>query len=540
METKSGVWWCTNCQIPLLTPICEACGFEAGKPLAKDLVPVFSEEIILLRERLGFEHLPKDAGDFYLWNSGTSYFQAGRKVAHVSLRGGQSPHVRMDVHELLSPDSDSLGPVQERLYRANKTHIDATAQEAMSFVVETVATFKNCNVMVAFSGGKDSTCVSDIVRRSLGFSSVLHVIADTTLELNDTYTYIEHFRDTHPQVPLLSVRPSVEFEDLCSLIGPPSRILRWCCTSHKATPMASVVAGLRHNSAGVLTFDGIRASESTRRRGYDRITHKHKIEGEILASPLRHWKDIDVWAWLVTQDLDFNTAYRKGFRRIGCTRCPFNSKWSDFLASEFDPEGYGRWHIFLEDHAKSAGHPDPGMFAASGWRKRAGGRGLRNELARLEVAECEIEPNTYTYTLARPWSDSLLEFLKPFGRFCLSQDDGVVLRGEIVEPHSGRLLASIKVVRPTDSIRIAFMIGKGQRLFRQRLERQMKKYQSCVQCGSCSAYCTRGAIHVNGNIVIDEARCVNCLKCVSADCIAVESLTRKGESRRLAACNGTD
>ena len=41
-------------------------------------------------------------------------------------------------------------------------------------------------------------------------------------------------KKTHPKTPVISARnKEKDFEELCKLIGPPSRVMRWCCTVFK-------------------------------------------------------------------------------------------------------------------------------------------------------------------------------------------------------------------------------------------------------------------------------------------------------------------
>ena len=184
METRSGVWWCTNCQIPLLTSTCEACGFEAGKPLAKDLVPVFSEEITLLRERLGFEQLPENAGDFYLWSAGSSYYHCGKRVASITYKSPGTPTLRRHGAEMFTSDNRSRDSevTIDLMARANRHTLDALAFRSRAFVREAIARFPHHSPLVAFSGGKDSVAASHIVRCAIGSPSILHVFSDTSLE----------------------------------------------------------------------------------------------------------------------------------------------------------------------------------------------------------------------------------------------------------------------------------------------------------------------------------------------------------------------
>lgn len=208
-------------------------------------------------------------------------------------------------------------------------------------------------------------------------------------------------------------------------------VRRWCCTTHKASQMATIVSALRGSSPGVLTFDGVRSSESARRAAYSRVTHKHKIKGEILASPMKEWLNIHIWLYLIVRRIDFNKGYRFGFRRVGCLPCPFNSRWSSVLTKHIYPNDHEKWTQFLLNHAVSIKHPNPENFAEDGWRTRAGGRGMNSEVTKLDKEVCEVQDRTFTYTLAIPWSESFLEFLKPFGDLQISHDDGVVIKGMI-------------------------------------------------------------------------------------------------------------
>jgi ferredoxin len=46
---------------------------------------------------------------------------------------------------------------------------------------------------------------------------------------------------------------------------------------------------------------------------------------------------------------------------------------------------------------------------------------------------------------------------------------------------------------------------------------------NCVGCGACQAFCEYGAIKVvEGKRIIDEQRCVKCLKCLNSPCIALK------------------
>ncbi|MGL6119086.1 MAG: phosphoadenosine phosphosulfate reductase family protein, partial [Fusobacteriaceae bacterium] len=44
------------------------------------------------------------------------------------------------------------------------------------------------------------------------------------------------------------------------------------------------------------------------------------------------WLDLDIWLYLISENISFNHSYRQGFPRVGCWMCPNNSDISQFLA----------------------------------------------------------------------------------------------------------------------------------------------------------------------------------------------------------------
>lgn len=522
-----GVWWCAVCQVPLVTQRCDLCGSVHKKQFARDLSPVFSAEMRVLRDALGLQQLPKRAHDFYLWKNDSTYYRLGKKVASITFDGPGRPRlVPGDETALrIRPKvATRLAALPRRLYQANRSAFDDKGYAADRFVREVVATFCKHTPVVSFSGGKDSSVVSHLVRRAAGNARVLHVFSDTTIEAKDTYDYLETWFSGIGQIPFIRLQPSVDFLDMCRKIGPPSRIHRWCCTSHKTAPMG-VFIDLVSLSAGTLTFDGIRRCESLRRSRYRKITKDHrKLARQVSVSPLLDWSDLDVWAYILHHGIPINAAYRKGFRRIGCLYCPYVTNLADYFASLWYPTEFARWRGFLISYATDAGLPDPVAFAEDSWKGRSRGEELDKTTAVLETEECFREPTTFTYKLSRHVESALWEYLRPFGELSVAYDDGLLARVDLWAPKRQRVLAHIKVTRPHNSLRVAFPEAKWARLFRQRFQKQLKKYQSCVLCGACASACPEGAIVTNGTFSVNTGKCTHCLKCVMHDCIVVRAL----------------
>ncbi len=411
--------------------------------------------------------------------------------------------------------------------KANKDYIERLQYEAENFIRSTVARFNQRPIMVSFSGGKDSTVVSHLVMSALGRSDILHIFADTTIELPDTYQYIKEFQRIHPLTPMITSRASLDFFSTAKSIGPPSRILRWCCTTHKINPLSKIINGISPDYS-VLTFDGVRKSESFRRSKYNRISRKHKIDREILARPIIDWTDIQVWSYILFHGLKMNDAYKKGLRRVGCLHCPFNSAWSQRMIQYRYKSKHKRWQNFLKNQAEIMRHPNPEAFINHGWRARAGGRGLEYYKTSIESAPCLLADNALSYQILSGDIRLTKHFLRPLGPQSQIHSNGYSEAFLIHNHESDEITASVEISFEDNAIRINYLLLKYKRLFQQRIEKQLKKLQSCIFCGACATKCSGKALESTNVFLVDTKKCLSCLACVKHNCPIVKSLHNKG------------
>ena len=76
----------------------------------------------------------------------------------------------------------------------NRERVNEIEFEAFEIVEKAKNLEKDFVPIVSFSGGKDSTVVSDIVRRAYANQSIIHAFGNTTLELPETLEYISRFK----------------------------------------------------------------------------------------------------------------------------------------------------------------------------------------------------------------------------------------------------------------------------------------------------------------------------------------------------------
>lgn len=527
------LYWCNDCNVPIFESVCPRCGRE-GKYITTDVRPVFPEEKLLLALIQGKRN-PYCYDLESVWHGNGAYIINGKKekisiseINKWSLEKIKS--IRESYNELVdSMDTSYFEENIEAFIEANKDRYNYITEEAMRFVQSYKEQYAVEDMMVSFSGGKDSTVTSHIVNTALGTNHILHVFGDTTLEFPTTLEYKARFNKNAESkgVRILTAKNREKnFEELCEVVGPPSRVMRWCCTVFKTGAIQKTIASAFKGKTNILSFQGIRHSESTSRSKYERESKSSKIAKQKVASPIIEWTDYDVWLYILTTKIDFNYAYRLGYTRVGCWCCPNNGAWSEFLSKIHMYEQYVHWHELLIDFAKKIGKPDAEDYVNDGkWKARQGGNGL--EAAQTSIVSfepCATEDNAFNYELQRPISDELYELFKPFGK--VNKELGNKRLGEVyIIGSNGRValvlqgrIGSTKLKVIIKNITIAG--AKTLRAAEGKVQCQLTKYQMCLGCKACESVCKHDAISVkeeeNSKVIysIDDSKCVRCTECV--------------------------
>ena len=534
---KSEIFYCDNCNIPLFDKICPICNSEA-RYFGTDVRPVFAEERLLLECILD---KPFAFTEKSVWNtSGNNYYVNGEKIKFVIkdvVNEKNADEIRTKIEQNKEKNKIYEDNFLKQNYiinfiKANRIRYNSIVTEAHEYIKKVSQKYDYDSMFVSFSGGKDSTVTSDLVINALNNEMIIHIYGDTTLEYPETGVYLEEFRKIHPRTPILIAKnKDQDFNELCKVIGPPSRMMRWCCTIFKTGSITRKIDSTFKNKIKVLTFQGLRRNESIARSKYDRESNGAKITKQQTVAPIIDWLDFDVWLYILTRNIPFNNAYKKGFSRVGCWCCPNNSYWSEYLSNIYMNEQYTKFHNILVDFAKQVGKPDPKEYVSSGgWKARQGGNGLNySNNAILSFKPCVLEENAYNFELNKPITETLYELFKPFGLldfnignkrlgevYVLGKKDKqplLKLTGKI-----GQNLLKVSVLKET-------AVFCNPKINEMLIKNQITKFQTCIGCMACESVCKYNAISIRHNemqkgekfnisYTIDEKKCVGCLECV--------------------------
>ena len=485
---------------------------------SKEPRPVWAAELDLL----GFDEFwryDSCSAVPYLWAESNFYWYRGQKVAKTN---GGSLYVKPEIELLrdetgkeILPRGTALIPVDvEAMCAKNRLRIEALETLTVKKIYDIYRKYdKRLDCFhVAFSGGKDSIALLEPVRRALPRTAFMVVFGDTGMEFPDTYKAVDavEARCKEDCIAFYRARSRFTPEESWRLFGPPSRILRWCCTVHKSVPQTLKIREIlgKRDYTG-MDFVGVRGHESATRAEYEYENYGKKQKGQYSYNPMLEWTSAEVWLYIFFRGLVVNEAYTKGNARAGCLFCPHSADKSDWFRRMNYPEEVGRFERLIRD-----GVDDPSMdtyISCGGWIERRNGRDVRGNESK--VSETTADGRT-TLRIANPTTD-WREWIKTLN--------------ESVDLETAESDGALTVSYPTALSKTA--TGK-------RLRQCFLKAAYCVECGACETNCRSGALSFKNGLHIEN--CTHCGQChnIEMGCYRADSLKRpENEGIRMKSLN---
>jgi len=504
--------------------------------------PVFFEELDLL----GFDNhwaYPK-CEEPLLWAIGRRYYYKGTFIAEA--KGGniyEKPILNI-MHKL------TLEPINiEELIVNNLEVLKVLEGEAIDFIQDTYKRYKNKVDLfsVAFSGGKDSQVVLDLVSRVLAPDEYFAIFTDTTMEIPFTHETVENtkkkYKKIYPNLQFYTAKPEEHSLEYWEKFGPPSRFHRWCCSVYKTVPYAKLVKTIIKNKNDqpiIIVFEGVRAEESSSRSNYNRegksVKHINIINQRIIFK----WNTFEIFLYLFYRDIELNKGYRYGFQRIGCAVCPFSSDWSEYLINSLCPAMINDYIKKIKVLLPNLGLNDPNQqrdyIKKGNWKKRAGGRGLNISDSNLEFYN---KDKVFTVIINNP-KEKFSEWIKVMGDSIVRNFDNNMI-GEIQLKNT---VIKYNSVNKNGTLKLNFYNINKDITNLSYLKKILYKATCCVHCGVCEIECPNNAIILKPYLKINNKKCTHCLNCLNFSekgCLNAKSISLpKGGKNMQVKSSGID
>jgi len=480
---------------------------------SKEPRPVYATEL----DVLGFDkywRYDKQIDRPYMWAEANQYYYRGMLVA--KLKGGNI-HTAPEI--IIPNDADgkpvmpepkglSLRPIDiEAMVEANRQMLEIIEQSTVKKILAIYTKYKgklDC-FHVAFSGGKDSCVLLDLVKKALPKGSFVVVFGDTEMEFPDTYDVIKNTKQqcVEDGIPFYITKSHLNPKESWELFGPPSRVLRWCCSVHKSTPQTLKLREItgKDDYTG-LAFVGVRAQESATRAEYEYENYGKKVKGQYDFYPILEWTSAEVFLYVFANDIYINETYKKGNSRAGCLVCPMSGGLSEYMRRVTYPEAVTKYFSLIKDTSDKPFTDSRFLdFMNRGaWKSRADGRFVEGTVKKYHE---ETKNGKTQITITNPSSD-WKEWIKTLDwDIPLSVQQTKV--GYVVSVLESDLKSNPSLAK----------------IFRQ----VFRKAAYCGACTVCSANCRNGCISFeNEAIKIDG--CQHCLDChnLPGGCLLYDSL----------------
>jgi phosphoadenosine phosphosulfate reductase len=499
---------------------------------SKEPRPVYCLELDLLGFNKYWQYTDDENAPI-MWAEANNYYYRGRKIG-MTHGGSLFTAPKIEIIEL-HPEGEGM-PLRsidvKAMVEKSRDILDIITNQSIKWIVKTYREkFGEVDVFyVAYSGGKDSIVLLDLVQRALPHDQFKVVFGDTGMEFPDTYKLIDDVETElkHKKIRFIRAKNN-NFDPLYSWeqFGPPSQTMRWCCSVHKTAPQIIAMRNeLKLSDFGGVAFIGIRGDESASRSEYNELECGKKHNGQCSAYPILGWNSAELFLYIFENNLPINQAYKRGSSRVGCLVCPLATNKNEYIKNSCYPnESQAYLDVIRKSNFADLGESSQidAYLDYGGWKARRSGSVFFGHEQRYFD---DIEDGKLIIKVINANCEWRI-WMPTAGVFEALENNTYS-----VEHKGVKTVFVVKGTAKDYQVSTSAQDIYSRATFFKYFKQVFKKAAYCTACGECEANCINGCISSN-NDGIQIIGCEHCTAChkIENGCLLYNSHRKSKESK---------
>jgi phosphoadenosine phosphosulfate reductase len=192
--------------------------------------------------------------------------------------------------------------------------IEDKTKGALSVLKWAYNTYADQDIVYASSFGAEAIVLIDLIHQVKPDAHI--VFLDTGLHFPETYEVIDKIEARFPTLRIERKQPKVTLDEQAAEYGSALwlRDANQCCNIRKVIPLRETL------TAKQAWISGLRREQSPTRANTEFLNKDDKFEN-IKICPLIHWTWDEVWEYIRSKDLPYNTLHDQNYPSIGCFPC---------------------------------------------------------------------------------------------------------------------------------------------------------------------------------------------------------------------------